>query len=102
MVRELQQYDFTSSEAREHFEELVEKLKEQLMQQYVDQMSGAVENMTPEDMARMKDMFAELNQMLEQRARGEEPDFDGFMERFGDFFPENRRGYSGPEHHHLH
>ena len=45
--------------------------------------------MTPEDMARMKDMFAELNQMLEQRARGEEPDFDGFMERFGDFFPEN-------------
>jgi uncharacterized protein with von Willebrand factor type A (vWA) domain len=89
MVRELQQYDFTSSEAREHFEELLEKLKEQLMQQYVDQMSGAVENMTPEDMARMKDMFAELNQMLEARQRGDEPDFDGFMERFGDFFPEN-------------
>jgi len=62
-----------------------------LMQQYVDQMAGAVENMTPEDMARMKDMFAELNHMLEQRQRGEEPDFDGFMERFGDFFPENPR-----------
>jgi uncharacterized protein with von Willebrand factor type A (vWA) domain len=89
MVRELQSYDFTSSEAREHFEELVEKLKEQLMQQYVDQMAGAVEDMTPEDMARMKDMFAELNQMLEQRQRGEEPDFDGFMDRYGDFFPEN-------------
>ena len=27
MVRELQQYDFTSSEARQHFEELLEKLK---------------------------------------------------------------------------
>src|SRR6478736_2274990 len=52
-------------------------------------MSGAVDNMAPEDMARMKDMFAELNQMLEQRERGEEPDFDGFMERFGDLFPEN-------------
>ena len=37
----------------------------------------------------MKDMLAELNQMLEQRERGEEPDFDGFMERFGDFFPGN-------------
>ena len=37
----------------------------------------------------MKDMLAELNQMLEQRERGEEPDFEGFMERFGDFFPEN-------------
>jgi uncharacterized protein with von Willebrand factor type A (vWA) domain len=89
MVRDLQSYDFTSSEARERFEELLEQLKEQLMQQYVDQMAGAVENMTPEDMSRMKDMFAELNQMLEQRQRGEEPDFDGFMDRFGDFFPEN-------------
>ena len=27
--------------------------------------------------------------MLEQRERGEEPDFDGFMERYGDFFPGN-------------
>jgi len=89
MVRDLQNYDFTSSEAREKFEELVEKLREQLMQQYVDQSSGAVENMSPEDMARMKDMFAELNQMLEAHQRGEETDFEGFMERFGDFFPEN-------------
>jgi len=89
MVRDLQSHDFTSSEAREKFDELMDRLREQLMQQYVDQMAGAVENMTPEDMARMKDMFAELNSMLEQRQRGEEPDFDGFMERFGDFFPEN-------------
>ena len=37
----------------------------------------------------MKDMLAELNQMLEQRERGEEPDFAGFMERYGDFFPDN-------------
>ena len=63
--------------------------REQLMQQTVDQMSGAMGSMSPEDMARMKDMMAELNQMLEQRAAGEEPDFDGFMERHGDFFPEN-------------
>jgi uncharacterized protein with von Willebrand factor type A (vWA) domain len=89
MVRDLEQHEFTSSEAREHFDELVEKLREQLMQQYVDQMAGAVEDLSPEDMARMKDMFAELNQMLEQRQRGEEPDFEGFMERYGDFFPEN-------------
>ena len=33
-------------------------------------------------------MLAELNQMIEQRARGEEYDFDGFMERYGDLFPE--------------
>src|SRR5690606_1340175 len=65
------------------------KLRQEVLDSYVNRMTGAVESMTPEDMARMKDMLAELNQMLEQRARGEEPDFDGFMERYGDFFPEN-------------
>ncbi len=33
--------------------------------------------------------MAALNEMLEQRNRGEEPDFDAFMSEFGDFFPEN-------------
>ncbi len=89
MVRELQHYDFASAEAQQRFDELVEKLRQQVLDSYVNRMTGAVESMTPEDMARMKDMMAELNQMLEQRARGEEPDFDGFMERYGDFFPEN-------------
>jgi hypothetical protein len=32
-------------------------------------------------------MLAGLNSMLDARARGEEPDFDGFMQEFGDFFP---------------
>ena len=88
-VKGLEAHDFLSAEAEKRFEELTERLREQLMQQYVDQLSGAVQDMSPEDMARMKDMMAALNEMLEQRANGEEPDFEGFMERFGDFFPEN-------------
>ena len=48
-----------------------------------------MQNMTPEDMARMKDMMAALNEMLEKRERGEDPGFEEFMEQFGDFFPEN-------------
>ncbi len=88
-VKGLEQYDFSSEAAAERFQELVDKLREQLMQQTVDQMSGEMGSMSPEDMARLKDMMAELNQMLEQRAAGEEPDFEGFMERHGDFFPEN-------------
>ena len=54
-----------------------------------DQMSGAMQSMTPEDMARMKDMLAALNEMLERRERGEDPQFEEFMEQYGDFFPEN-------------
>jgi len=88
-VKGLDSYDFTSEEAKEKFDGLVDRLRQQLMQQAVDQMSGSMQNMTPEDMARMKDMLGALNEMLAQRAAGQEPDFEGFMERFGDFFPEN-------------
>jgi uncharacterized protein with von Willebrand factor type A (vWA) domain len=88
-VKALTDYDFVSSEAQQRFEDLVEKLRQELAQRYFDQASQAMANMSPEQMQRMKDMLAELNHMLEQRARGEEPDFDGFMERYGDFFPEN-------------
>ena len=88
-VKALSEYEFTSSEARERFEELMDQLRQQLTQSYFNQMAGAMSNVTPESMQAMKDMLAELNQMLEQRERGEEPDFDGFMERHGEFFPEN-------------
>ncbi|MGZ4682634.1 MAG: hypothetical protein ACXV8G_09255 [Acidimicrobiales bacterium] len=88
-VQALQEYDFMDDGARHQFEELMNELREQLMQSYFNQLSEGMQNLTPERMQRMKDMLAELNQMLEQRERGEEPDFDGFMERHGDFFPGN-------------
>jgi uncharacterized protein with von Willebrand factor type A (vWA) domain len=88
-VRELSSYDFESAEAARRFEELMERLRQQLMQQALDQMSSAVQQMSPEDMQRMKDMMAGLNEMLERRAAGEDPQFEQFMEQFGDFFPEN-------------
>jgi uncharacterized protein with von Willebrand factor type A (vWA) domain len=88
-VQALQQYEFMDDAARQRFEELMDELREQLMQSYFNQMSEGMQNLTPERMAAMKDMMAELNEMLEQRARGEEPDFEGFMDRHGEFFPGN-------------
>lgn len=88
-VKGLQSYDFSSAEAQQRFEQLLDRLRQQLMQQVVDQMAGAMSSMTPEDLARMKDMMASLNEMLERRQRGEDPGFEQFMERFGDMFPEN-------------
>ena len=88
-VRSLEQYDFTSSESQQRFDDLIDKLRQQLMQSHFEQMSGAMQNLSADDMAAMKDMLADLNQMLEQRARGEEPSFEEFMDRHGDFFPEN-------------
>ena len=88
-VSELQHYDFQSKDAQQRFEQLMEKLREQLMQQHLDQVSSAMQNMSAEDMARMKDMMAALNEMLERRKNGEDPQFEEFMKKFGDFFPEN-------------
>ena len=88
-VRELQEYEFTSQEASQRFHELLDQLRQQLMQRYVNQMASGMQDVTPEQMQRLKDMLAGLNEMLERRERGEDPRFEEFMERFGDFFPEN-------------
>jgi uncharacterized protein with von Willebrand factor type A (vWA) domain len=88
-VSDLQEYDWMDDTARQHFEELMEELKKQLLDSMFKQLNEGMSQMSPEQLARMKDMMAELNHMLEQREAGEEPDFEGFMERFGDFFPEN-------------
>jgi uncharacterized protein with von Willebrand factor type A (vWA) domain len=88
-IRALQNYDFVSSEAREHFEELVEELRQELSETYFQGMSNALQSPNPEQLARMRDAFDALNRMLEQRERGEEidPSFEEFMEQFGDLFP---------------
>ncbi len=88
-VRELQSYEFESGEAQQRFEQLVEKLREQTMQQNFEQVSSAMKSMTPEQMQRTKEMMQALNEMIEKNARGEDPGFEDFMKEFGDFFPEN-------------
>ena len=91
MVRELQNYEFTSSEARERFDELMDELRQELTQSYFNQMSGAMQEISPESMQRMKDMLAGLNDLLAMKEAGQDTTaaFDQFMAEFGDFFPEN-------------
>jgi uncharacterized protein with von Willebrand factor type A (vWA) domain len=85
-VRDLQNYNFESAEAARRFEQMLDRLREQLAQQMVDQMTGAMSQMTEADMARMKDMLGALNEMLDRHANGEDPRFEEFMEQYGDFF----------------
>src|SRR5688500_2789515 len=48
-------------------------------------------NVSKEDVTRRKARRAGLNAMIEARERDEAYDFDGFMQRYGDFFPDNPR-----------
>jgi uncharacterized protein with von Willebrand factor type A (vWA) domain len=85
-IRELSNYDFMDAQAREEFQELLQMLQQQVMQQYFQGMQQALSQMTPEEMARMRAMIQALNQMLRDRENGIEPDFDSFMQQYGDFF----------------
>ena len=90
-IRELTNYDFVSPEAAQKFEALVESLREEVLNSYFRNLAGAMRNVTPEDLERLKDMLAELNDMIAADRRGDEYDFEGFMQRYGDFFPEGPR-----------
>jgi uncharacterized protein with von Willebrand factor type A (vWA) domain len=86
-LRDLQQYDFVSPEAKQKFDELLASLRQQMMQPMFSSMQQALQNMTPQDLARMREMMQDLNRMLRQTADGEEPDFDAFMAKWGQNFP---------------
>jgi uncharacterized protein with von Willebrand factor type A (vWA) domain len=86
-IKELSEnYEFMDQQAREKFQELLDMLKRQVMQQYFQGMKDALESMDPEQIQRMKDMMRDLNQMLRDRMQGKEPQFKDFMEKYGDFF----------------
>jgi len=89
-IGELREYRFVDGGAQRMFDELQEHIREQVMGSYFRQMAEGMRNMTPEDIARFKDMLAELNGLIEMRERGDDtqPAFDGFMSRHGDLFPD--------------
>ncbi|MDQ3766042.1 MAG: hypothetical protein M3346_01690 [Actinomycetota bacterium] len=90
-IRALAAYRWASSDAEARFRDLVEGLRREVLDAHFNQLSGALENMAPESLERVKDMLADLNDLLDKRIRGEEYDFDAFMERHGKLFPEEPR-----------
>ena len=88
-VRSLQDYEFLDPEAQHKFQELIEQLRQAMTQSFFNDVEQMVEEMSEGDLQRMKDMARALNDMLVQKMRGEEPDFDAFMEQYGDMFGDN-------------
>ena len=86
-IRELTDYRFVDPQAQRGFDELLESIREQVMGAYFRGMADGLRQLSGEDLARFRDMVAELNQMIERQARGEPVDFAGFMERYGDLVP---------------
>ena len=85
-IKGLQQYDFMSPQAREKFQELLNTLQQQVLQQAFQGMQQSLGQMTPENLAETRQMMSDLNEMLEARARGDDPNFEQFMHKWGHFF----------------
>jgi uncharacterized protein with von Willebrand factor type A (vWA) domain len=88
-IKELTGYDFMDEEARRQFQELMEMLKKHAMESYGRDLIQKFKDMDAGTFANIRNMVEALNQMLEQRMKGEEPDFDSFMQQFGDLFGPN-------------
>ncbi len=90
-VRQLADYQWRSPEAAATYEEIRDLLRREVLDTRFRGMRDALRGATPEQLQRVRDMLGELNAMLEADARGEDTSeqFQGFMQRYGDFFPEN-------------
>jgi Uncharacterized protein with a von Willebrand factor type A (vWA) domain len=92
-IQRLSTYQWRSAAARQTFEELRDLLRREVLDTQFRGMREALANPDPQAMERVRQMMSDLNDMLDRDARGEhtQEDFDRFMEKHGDFFPEKPR-----------
>jgi uncharacterized protein with von Willebrand factor type A (vWA) domain len=90
-IRRLADYDWRSDAARQTFERLRQLLRSEVLDSQFRGIRESLQSPDPQAMRRIRDMLSELNQMLAADARGThtQADFDRFMERYGDLFPDN-------------
>jgi uncharacterized protein with von Willebrand factor type A (vWA) domain len=92
-VQELSDYNWRSGEARQKYQQIKDLLGREMLDQRFSGMKQALEGATDEDRQRVNEMVNDLNQLLDKHSRGEDTqqDFDDFMNKHGEFFPENPR-----------
>jgi uncharacterized protein with von Willebrand factor type A (vWA) domain len=90
-IRQLADYQWRSQAAAQTFERLRDLLRREVLDSQFRGMKDALQSPDPDAMQRVKDMMADLNEMLAADARGEhtQEDFDNFMSKYGDLFPDN-------------
>ncbi len=89
-IRRLTPYDFVDRQAKADFDALVQSLLQQAMESLFQMMKERMQQLTSEDVQRMRQMIEDLNDLLEQRTMGEvdDRDFQDFLERYHDLFPD--------------
>ena len=89
-IKDLEGYEFFSTQARQRLEKLVSDLREQLLQSTFSQMKRSLSKMGAKERQRLAQMLAALNDLLSRRAQGldVDRDFAEFKDQYGDMIPE--------------
>jgi uncharacterized protein with von Willebrand factor type A (vWA) domain len=90
-VNELSDYDWRSSQARADYQKIKDMLGQELLGQRFSGLKQTLQNVTDEDRQSVNEMLSDLNDLLGKHRRGEDTqaDFDEFMDKHGQYFPEN-------------
>ncbi|HEY2672578.1 MAG TPA: hypothetical protein VGJ07_19670, partial [Rugosimonospora sp.] len=93
-VQELDGYEWASDEARQLYQQILQGLRNDVLEQRFTGLRDALRGADPAANAaanrRLKEMLRDLNGLLDRHARGEDTAdaFAEFMRRHGEFFPE--------------
>ncbi|MCI4674702.1 vWA domain-containing protein [Candidatus Mycolicibacterium alkanivorans] len=92
-VQELSDYDWRSPEARQKYDQITDLLGREMLDQRFAGMKQALENATDSDRQAVNEMLDDLNDLLDKHSRGADSpdDFQNFMRKHGQYFPENPR-----------
>jgi uncharacterized protein with von Willebrand factor type A (vWA) domain len=90
-VRALKDYGWRSAEAREAYEQIQDLLRREVLDSSFSSMKQALENATEADLQAVRDMVADLSNLIDAHNRGEDTDeqFRDFMAKHGQFFPDD-------------
>jgi uncharacterized protein with von Willebrand factor type A (vWA) domain len=88
-VEELADYDWASDEARRLYQQILDGLRQEIVEQRFRGLRQALSD--PAAQQAMAEMMRDLNALLERHARGEDTtdQFNEFMRKHGEYFPEN-------------
>ena len=88
-MKTLEGYEFLNPDAQRKFLELLNQLRKAMTQTFFNDIERMVNQMSGEDIKRMKDMIKALNDMLTRKIANKDPGFDDFMRKFSDMFGDN-------------
>ncbi len=86
-IRALEEYEFLEPSARDAFQALLERLRGRMLDSTFQGLADRLRSMRPGDLQATREMVRDLEQLLQERLEGGNPDASGFLSKYGDLFP---------------